>query len=112
MTGQHDNTCTVKLPLTLEALTSYSYSFLKLTQPDDEQHKAVEKAIRQQSSSKWWREEHYSKLTASNFGRVILCYSNYAKLAEEILFTKLPDFILNLKWGRLHESNAFSQNLP
>ena len=36
-------------------------------------------------------------------------------MAEEILFTKLPDFILSLKWGRLHESNAFSQyleNLP
>ena len=64
---------TVELPLTSEALMSYSYNFLKLTQPDDEQYKAVEKAIRQQSSSKWWREEHYSRLTASNFGRVILC---------------------------------------
>ena len=112
LTGQHHNICTVELPLTSEALTSYSYNFLKLTQPDDEQYKAVEKAIRQQSSSKWWREEHYSRLTASNFGRVILCQSNYAKLAEEILFTKLSDFVLSLKWDRLHESNAFSQNLP
>ena len=36
-------------------------------------------------------------------------------MAEEILFSKLPDSIPSLKWGRLHESDAFSQyleNLP
>ena len=37
--------------------------------------------------------------------------SNYGKLAEEILFAKLPDYVSSLKWGRLHESDAFSQYL-
>ena len=105
----------VELPPTLQAVVSYSDNFLKLIKPNDEQRKAVEKATRRQSSSKRWREERYLRLTASNFGRVILRKSNYAKLAEEILFSKLPDSIPSLKWGRLHESDAFSQyleNLP
>lgn len=86
-----------------------------MLKPNDEQRKAVEKATRRQSSSKRWREERYLRLTASNFGRVILRKSNYAKLAEEILFSRLPDSIPSLKWDRLHESDAFSQyleNLP
>ena len=33
------------------------------------------------------------------------------KLAEEILFTKLPDAIPNLKRGREHESDAFTEYL-
>ena len=101
----------VELPPTLQAVVSYSGNFLKLLQPDEEQRKAVEKATRRQSSSKRWREERYLRLTASNFGRVMLRKSNYGKLAEEILFTKLPDYISSLKWGRLHESDAFSQYL-
>ena len=47
------------------------------------------------------------RLTASYFGRVMLCKSNYDKLAEEILFAKLPNSLPSLKWGRLHESDAF-----
>ena len=101
----------VELPPTLQAVVSYRDKFLKLLQPDGEQRKAVEKATRRQSSSKRWREERYLRLTASNFGRVMLRKSNYAKLAEEILFTKLPDTIPSLKWGRLHESDAFCQYL-
>ena len=99
-----------ELPPTLQAVVSYSDNFLKLIKSNDEQRKAVEKATRRQSSSKRWREERYLRLTASNFGRVILHKSNYAK-AEEILFSKLPDSKPSLKWGRLHESDAFSQYL-
>ena len=101
----------VELPPTLEAVICYSDNFLKLLQPDEEQLKAVEKATRRQASSKRWREERYLRLTASNFGRVMLRKSNYGKLAEEILFAKLPDSIPSLKWGRLHESDAFGQYL-
>ena len=101
----------VELPPTLQSVVSYRDKFLKLLQPDGEQRKAVEKATRRQSSCKRWREERYLRLTASNFGRVMLRKSNYSKLAEEILFTKLPDTISSLKWGRLHESDAFCQYL-
>ena len=42
---------------------------------------------------------------------VMLCRSNFTKLAEEILFTKLPNAIPSLKWGREHESDAFTEYL-
>ena len=76
---------------------SYSDSFVKMIQPNKSQRKAVEKVTRQQNVCKCWREEHYLRFTASNFGRVILCRSNFTKLAKEILFTKLPDAIPSLK---------------
>ena len=80
----------VELPPMLQSVVSYRDKFLKLLQPDGEQRKANEKATRRQSSCKRWREERYLRLTASNFGRVMLRKSNYGKLAEEILFTSCP----------------------
>ena len=56
-------------------------------------------------------EERYLRLTASNFGWVMLCKSNYIKLAEEILHSKLADTILRLKWGHIHENDVFSEYL-
>ena len=47
-----------------------------------------------------------SSLTVSNFGRIILHQSNHAKLAEEILHSKLPDTIPSLKWDRTHENEV------
>lgn len=82
-----------------------------MLQPDERQKKAVENATRRQSACKRWREEHYLRLIDSNFGRVLLRRSNFIKLAEEILFTKLPDTILSLKWGREHEGDAFTEYL-
>ena len=35
--------------------------------------------------------------------------SNYIKLAEEILYSKLTDTILSLKWGRIHKNDAFTE---
>ena len=54
--------------------------------------KAREKLWKKQpgdkSLCKRWREEHNLRLIPSNFGRAMLRYSNFTKLAEEILFTK------------------------
>ena len=69
-------------------ITSYADSFLKMIQPSDEERVAVEKSTQRQNSCKRWRKERHLRLTASNFGRVVLCKSNYSKLAEEILFSK------------------------
>lgn len=41
----------------------------------------------------------------------MLRQSNHAKLAEEILHSKLPDTIPSLKWGRTHENDAFTEYL-
>ena len=99
------------LPPTLEAITSYADSFLKMIQPSDEQRKAVERKTRRQSSCVRWREERHLRLTASNFGRVVLRKSNFPKLAEEILFSSISGAIPSIKWGRVHESDAFAQYL-
>ena len=48
---------------------------------------------------------------ASNFGRVVLHKSNYSKLAEVILFSKISDVIPSITWGRIYESDAFAQYL-
>lgn len=90
---------------------SYSDSFVKMLQPNESERNAVEKVTRRQSVCKHWREECYVRLTASNFGRVMLRHSNFTKLAQEILFTKLPDAIPSLKWGKEHESDAFTEYL-
>lgn len=99
------------MPLTLENVVSYSDSFVQMLQPNESQRKAVEKATRRQSACKCWRKECYLRFTASNFRRVMLRCSNFTKLAEGTLFTKLPDAIPSLKWGREHKSDAFTDYL-
>ena len=49
------------------------------------------------------------RLTASNFGRVALRRSSFEKLAETILFTKVPTHVPAIQWGRDHESTAFRE---
>ena len=61
--------------------------------PSDDQRRVVEENTRRQASCKRWKEERYLRLTASNFGRVMLRRSNHIKLADEILNSKLADTI-------------------
>ena len=79
--------------------------------PSDDQRRIVEENTRRQASCKRWKEERYLQLTASNFGRVMLHKSNHIKLAEEILHSKLTDTLPSLKWGRIHENDAFTEYL-
>ena len=99
------------LPPTFETLLAYGKKFIDMITQDDNQQKNVEKSTRRQSACKRWREERYLRLTASNFGRVLLRKSNYTKLAEEILYSKLPESVPSLKWGKVHEDQAFTQYL-
>ena len=82
-----------------------------MIRPSDEQRKAVERKTRRQGSCLRWREEHHLRLTASNFGKVVLRKSNFPKLAEEITFSSIPDTIPSIRWGRMHENDAFAQYL-
>ena len=68
---------------------------------------------RRQASCKRRKEERYLRLSVSNFGWVMLHVSkpNHIKLAEEILHSKLADTIPSLKWGRIHENDAFTEYL-
>ena len=89
-----------ELPPSLEVITSYFDKFVGMIKPSSDQRNLVEKKTRKQGSCKGWQEERHLRLTASNFGRVILQRSNYGKLAEEIVYSKLPDTIPILKWGK------------
>ena len=100
-----------ELPPSLEVITSYFDKFVGMIKPSDDQRNLVEKKTRKQGSCKRWQEECHLRLTASNFGRVMLQRSNYEKLAEEILYSKLPDTIASLKWGKTHENDAFTTYL-
>jgi len=99
------------LPPTYETVSSYLDKFIMLITPNDDQQRTVEENTRHQGGCKRWKKERYLRLTASNFGRVMLCQSNHAKLAEEILYSKLPDTIPSLKWGHAHENDAFTECL-
>ena len=87
------------LPPTYEAVLSYFGKFVMMIIPTDDQRRTVEENTRRQGGCKCWKAERYLRLTASNFGRVMLRQSNYSKLAEEILHSKLPDTIPSLKMG-------------
>lgn len=100
-----------ELPPSLEVITSHFEKFVDMIKPSSDQRNLVEKKTRKQGSCKRWQEERHLRLTASNFGRVILRRSNYEKLAEEILYSKLPNTIPSLEWGRMHENDAFTAYL-
>ena len=99
------------LPPSFQSLTSYFDKFVSMITPSDDQRRVVEENTRRQASCKRWKEERYLRLTASNFGRVMLRRSNHIKLADEILNSKLADTIPSLKWGRIHENDAFTEYL-
>ena len=99
------------LPPTYETVSSYFDKFVMMITPTNDQQRTVEENTRRQGGCKRWKEERYLRLTASNFGRVMLRQSNHTKLAEEILHSKLPDTIPSLKWGRTHENEAFTEYL-
>ena len=99
------------LPPSFQSLTSYFDKVVSMITPSDDQRRVVEENTRPQVSCKRWKVERYLRLTASNFGRVMLRRSNHIKLADEILNSKLADTIPSLKWGRIHENDAFTEYL-
>ena len=99
------------LPPSFQSLTSYFDKSVSMITPSDDQQRVVEENTRRQVSCKRWKEERYLRLTASNFGRVMLHRSNHIKLADEILYSKLADTIPSLKWGCIYENDAFTEYL-
>lgn len=56
-----------------------------------------------------WHEEWFSRLTASNFGSVMMRKSSFDKLTSDILFTKVPPGVLLINWGQNNENTAFKE---
>ena len=54
-----------------------------------EQRTNIEKKTHTQATCARWHEEHFCRLTASNFGAVIKRKSNYEKLAHSLLENKV-----------------------
>ena len=97
------------LPPTLATIKSYGVEFIEGITPTAVEKKAIEEKTHLQASSARWHEERHCRLTASSFGQVILRKSGFQKLAETILYTKVPASVPSIKWGRDNESTAFSE---
>ena len=97
------------LPPTLATIKSYGVEFIESITPTAVEKKAIEEKTCLQASSAQWHEERHCRLTASSFGQVALRKSGFQKLAETILYTKVPASVPSIKWGRDNESTTFSE---
>ena len=97
------------LPPTWEFIQECGKDFIMGITPSDAEKSAIEGKTRLQSLSVRWHEERLNRLTASNFGRVVLRKSAFDKLAKDILFVTVPTGVPSIKWGRDHEAIAFME---
>ena len=56
-----------------------------------------------------WHKERLKRLTASNFGRVIVHKSRFDKLARDTLFVMIPAGVPSIQWGWEHKKDAFRE---
>jgi len=103
----HNEILKLPLPPNIKTILSFGDTFIQGITPSSAEQKAIEEVTRRRAISKRWAEERYCRLTALNFGRVLMRRSNHSKLAHDILFTKLPSSVPSLQWGRKHEEDAF-----
>ena len=68
------------LPPTWEIIQNYGKEFITGITPSAEGKAAVENKTRLQASAVRWHEERFSRLTASNFGSVMMRKSSFEKL--------------------------------
>lgn len=97
------------LPPTWEVIQNYGKEFITGITPSAEEKAVVENKTRLQASALRWHEERFSRLTASNFGSVMIRKSSFDKLARDILFKKVPSEVTSIKWGRDNENTAFKE---
>ena len=77
------------LPPSLSVLQELGEEFLSDITPNNQQKCDTEKATCLQANCVHWHEEHYCRLTASNFGAVVKRKSAHATLANSILSSKV-----------------------
>ena len=97
------------LPPTWQIIQECGKEFTAGITPSDAEKAAIEEKTRLQSRSVRWHEERLNRLTASNFGRVIVRKSGFDKLAKDIVFVTVPPGVPSIKWGRDHEAEAFKE---
>ena len=97
------------LPPTLETIQKLGEEFVAAIKPTAEEKTAIEEKTRLQANAVRWHEERFCRLTASNFGNLMLRRSGFDKLAKDILFTKVPSGVPSIKWGHDHEPVAFQE---
>ena len=90
------------LPPTLQTIQKLGEEFVAALKPTADEMTAIEEKTRLQANAVRWHEEKYCRLTASNFGKVVLRKSEFDKLAKDILFTKVPSGVPSIKWGIDH----------
>ena len=74
------------LPPTLETIQKLGEEFVAALKPTVEEKTTIEEKTRLQANAVRWHEERFCRLTASNFGKVVLRRSGFDKLAQDINF--------------------------
>ena len=97
------------LPPTLETIQKLGEEFVTALKRTADEKTAIEEKTPLQGNAVRWHEERFCRLTASNFGNVVLRRSGFDKLAQDILFTKVSSVVPSIKWGHDHEPIAFQK---
>ena len=97
------------LPPTLQNVKNFGMEFIAGITPITGEKKRIKEKTHLQPLSARWHKEYHCRLITSNFGRVALHWSGVEKLAETILFTKVPAHVPAIQWSRDHESTAFRE---
>ena len=100
--------CQTPLPPPPNVIVGFGETFLKGITPTVAQKELVETKTRKQAVSLRWHEEHFGRLTASNFGRVLLRKSAFDKLGCDLHSKDLSN-VAAIRWGREHEHVAFDR---
>ena len=96
-------------PPTLETIQKLGEEFVTALKRTADEKTAIEEKTPLQGNAVRWHEERFCRLTASNFGNVVLRRSGFDKLAQDILFTKVSSGVPSIKWGHDHEPIAFQK---
>jgi hypothetical protein len=97
-------------PISLAKLNSYASKFIEIITYTPAVIKKVELATRYQRKSTRWFEEHYCRITSSNFG--IFCKGSITtNKITELLYRGFKSTVCSsaIIWERTHEQSAFNQ---
>ena len=96
-------------PLCLKQIATLGQVYLDKLTHDQNNRRALEVATRSQSISKRWYEEHFTRLSASNFGEIIKS-KQPVKMCAKLLKPFKSQFSSGaIQWGKENEKKARDQ---
>lgn len=96
-------------PLCLKQVAALGKGYLDKLTHDQDDIRALEVATRSQSTSKRWYEEHFTRLSASNFGEIIKSKKPVNMCAKKLQPFKSQFSSGAIQWGKENEVKAREQ---